>query len=815
MPFYVANRGVSEYYIHCDNLHEKEHGMASWIIIVDDDITNLKVAGQILSKNNMRVTALKSGKSLLDYVRENGAPDLILLDINMPEMDGFETLSKYRELEAEKGIAATPIVFLTADEDFANESKGFEMGVSDYIRKPFNPDVLVHRVENILSTHGQMLKFEEEATIDKLTGFLNKYSANEQIGELCRSKSGALMIIDLDSFKLVNDIYGHDMGDRVLSAFARILKDNMYFPAVFGRIGGDEFLLFAENMKEEKEVSKFSDAINRNLMSEARKMMGEDMSIPLGASIGAIFVPEQGTEYNELFRLTDRALYTIKNNGKHGYSLYMEEDAANSIPTDITLAMLTTILEERNIPQNAMWMGKEAFGNVYRYMIRYMDRYRGTAYKMLFSAKFIPNDLSESEREKIMVSLRELLQESLRNSDIMMQIGENHFFLMLPEISDYNVNRVTERVMHSWKNNEYSGLVRLEVETESTDAELHENYIEKDDEETHIVITDDNPADLDFMRSVLSSKGYDVAVMASGQELIDHLAETKPDLIMIKVDMQGLSGFDTVIKIRKQGGALRRVPIIFIAGDDPAVEKRGLELGASDFIRMPITSEKLYLRVSNVLKLFFLENHMNQEVEKKTEENEQLSIHIIKALAYAIDAKDKYTNGHSSRVAEYSKEIAARYGFNEEQQNDIYITGLLHDVGKIGIPDAIINKESKLTEEEFEIIKKHPIIGTQILETIKEMPELSSGARWHHERYDGKGYPDGLEGPDIPEIARIIAVADAYDAMTSNRSYRAAMTQNEVREEIERCSGSQFDPIFAGIMLEMMNEDADFQMREM
>ncbi|MCR5590665.1 MAG: response regulator [Lachnospiraceae bacterium] len=788
--------------------------MASWVIIVDDDITNLKVAGQILSKNNMRVTALKSGGSLLEYVRENGAPDLILLDINMPEMDGFETLSKFRELEDEKGIAATPIVFLTADEDFANESKGFEMGVSDYIRKPFNPDVLVRRVENIVSTHGQMLKFEEEATIDKLTGFLNKYSANEQISEMCRTKSGALMIIDLDSFKLVNDIYGHDMGDRVLSAFSRILKDNMYYPSVFGRIGGDEFLLFAENMKEEKDISKFSDAINRNLILEARKMMGEDMSIPLGASIGAIFVPEQGTDYNILFRLTDRALYTIKNNGKHGYSLYMEEDAANSIPTDITLAMLTTILEERNIPQNAMWMGKEAFGNVYRYMIRYMDRYRGTAYKMLFSAKFIPNDLSESEKEKIMVSLRELLQESLRNSDIMMQIGENHFFLMLPEISDYNVNRVTERVMHSWRNNEYSGLVRLEVETESTDAELHENYIEKDDGETHIVIADDNRDDLDFMKSVLKSKGYDVIATQSGQELLDYLAENRPDLMILKVDMKGMNGFETIIKIRKQGGALRKCPVMFIAGEDPAVEKRGLELGAADFLRMPISAEKLYLRVSNVLKLFFLENHMNQEVEKKTEENEKLSIHIIQALAYAIDAKDNYTNGHSSRVAEYSKEIAARYGFNEEQQNDIYITGLLHDVGKIGIPDAIINKRAKLTEEEYDVIKKHPVIGTQILETIKEMPELSSGARWHHERYDGKGYPDGFAGTDIPEVARIIAVADSYDAMTSDRSYREPLSQSEARAEIDRCSGTQFDPVFAGIMIDLIDEDKDFQMRE-
>lgn len=788
--------------------------MASWIIVVDDDVTNLKIAGQILSKNNMRVTALKSGQALLDYVRDKGAPDLILLDINMPQMDGFETLENYRKLEEELSIQSTPIVFLTADEDKTNESRGFEMGVSDYIRKPFDPDVLVRRVDNIVSTRGRMLKYETEATIDKLTGFLNKYNANEQIEKLCRQKNGTLMIVDLDSFKLVNDIYGHDMGDRVLQTFSDILKKNMMFPAVFGRIGGDEFLMFSENMKEEKEISKFSESINRDLMIEARKMMGEDMSIPLGASIGAVFVPDQGTEFNELFRLSDRALYTIKNNGKHGYSLYIEEDAENAIPTDISLAMLTTILEERNIPQNAMWMGKEAFGNVYRYMIRYMDRYRGTAYKMLFTAKFIPKELSESEKEKIMLSLRELLQESLRNSDIMMQIGDNHFFLMLPEISDYNVNRVTERVMHAWKNNEYSGLVELGVETESTDSEMHDSFSDKDEGENRIAIVNDDPKDLDFMNNTLAAKGYEVNALSSGPDLLEYLNDNKPNLILIKADMEGVSGMDTVVSIRKQGGAIRKIPVVFIANDEQAIEQRGLELGVTDFIKMPISEEKLYLRVNNILQLSLLRNHMTQEVEKKTEENEQLSMHIIKALAFAIDAKDRYTNGHSSRVAEYSREIASRCGYSEKEQNEIYIIGLLHDVGKIGVPDAIINKKDRLDAAEYEIIKKHPVIGTQILETIKEMPNLSNGARWHHERYDGKGYPDGLAGEDIPEVARIIAVADAYDAMTSHRSYRDTLPQDVVRAEMIKCRGTQFDPVFADVMVSIIDEDKDYQLRE-
>ena len=140
--------------------------------------------------------------------------------------------------------------------------------------------------------------------------------------------------------------------------------------------------------------------------------------------------------------------------------------------------------------------------------------------------------------------------------------------------------------------------------------------------------------------------------------------------------------------------------------------------------------------------------------------------------------------------------------------------GLLHDIGKIGIPDAVINKPSALTDEEYKIIKQHPVMGAKILSNITEKPELSSGARWHHEKYGGGGYPDGISGEEIPEKARIIAVADAYDAMTSNRSYRKPLPQETVYEEIKKGSGTQFDPQFAEIMLQMINEDKDYSMRE-
>ncbi len=196
------------------------------------------------------------------------------------------------------------------------------------------------------------------------------------------------------------------------------------------------------------------------------------------------------------------------------------------------------------------------------------------------------------------------------------------------------------------------------------------------------------------------------------------------------------------------------------------------------------------------------------------EKTQHLSLQMVQALANTIDAKDSYTNGHSTRVAKYSVMIAKRMGYQGADIKRIQYTALLHDIGKIGIPVEIINKPSRLTDEEYEIIKTHPVIGSRILSEITELPDISIGARFHHERYDGRGYPDHKKETEIPEIARIIGVADAYDAMTSKRSYRDVLPQSVVRGEIEKGRGSQFDPGIAEVMLEIIDEDKNYEMHE-
>ena len=212
-----------------------------------------------------------------------------------------------------------------------------------------------------------------------------------------------------------------------------------------------------------------------------------------------------------------------------------------------------------------------------------------------------------------------------------------------------------------------------------------------------------------------------------------------------------------------------------------------------------------------------VEHAKEQEREFYREEREQehdMFEQTAEALASAIDAKDPYTHGHSSRVAIYSGQIAREAGKSDEECERVYFAALLHDVGKIGVPGSIINKNGKLTDEEFAQIKQHPVLGNQILSRIQRSPYLSIGAHYHHERYDGRGYPDGLKGEDIPEIARIIGVADAYDAMTSKRSYRDPIPQDKVREELVKGMGTQFDPEFAKIMLHLIDLDIEYNMKE-
>ncbi len=491
-----------------------------------------------------------------------------------------------------------------------------------------------------------------------------------------------------------------------------------------------------------------------------------------------------------------------------------EKRERNSLPTRSNLEEIASSLEECNDTSNGMWMGREVFGNVYRHMLRYMERYHGIAFQVLFTVE-MPKDTSETMRAEIMTQFRRQLQHTLRESDMMLESGENQVFLLLPEVHESDIAHVIFRVIDEWKRTEYGPITGIDSEVRRVDLDDGKSAAHNRKGVDWVVVVDDDVTNLKMAGTILSRQHMRVTALKSGRALLDYVRDNRPDLILLDVRMPEMDGFETLRRLKQETSSGQEIPVIFLTADENAEsEMRGLELGAMDFIKKPFVPEVLTLRVRHIIELVRLQKNLADEVEIKTQENENLSLRIVQTLAEAIDAKDNYTNGHSGRVAKYTREIARRFGYSQKRQDEIYMMGLLHDVGKIGVPDAVINKPAKLTEEEYAQIKTHPVMGDRILKNIRERPKLAVGARWHHERYDGTGYPDGLSGDKIPEEARIIAVADAYDAMTSRRSYRGILPQDIVRNEIKNGKGKQFDPAFADIMLTMIEEDKDYILRE-
>jgi putative nucleotidyltransferase with HDIG domain len=328
----------------------------------------------------------------------------------------------------------------------------------------------------------------------------------------------------------------------------------------------------------------------------------------------------------------------------------------------------------------------------------------------------------------------------------------------------------------------------------------------------HLLVIDDNPEVLRLMKMLLG-EDYDIESTTSAEDGLEIMMNRIPDLVLCDVMMPGMDGY-TFCKRVKDEPLMKHTPVILVTARSGAdMLREGIEAGADDYISKPFDSTELKARIRSLLRMRKIEAdlaHANRNLKMRAgdlvERQQSLFIAMIKSLVSAIDAKDKYTQRHSLRVTELSLKIARKMGFSERELRDLELAALLHDIGKIGVPEAILNKEGKLTDEEYSLIKEHPERGERILEPIIELKQISQGVRAHHERYDGRGYPDGLKGQEIPLAARIMAVCDTYDAITSDRPYRKTSSHNYAVKEIIRCSGEQFDPEVVEIFVEVASE---------
>jgi putative nucleotidyltransferase with HDIG domain len=315
-----------------------------------------------------------------------------------------------------------------------------------------------------------------------------------------------------------------------------------------------------------------------------------------------------------------------------------------------------------------------------------------------------------------------------------------------------------------------------------------------------ILCIDDNPEVLKLMKMLLADE-FDLELLTSAEQGLAFLKAKNPDLVLCDVMMPGMDGH-AFSRAVKNDEALKHIPIILVTARTGAeMLAEGIKAGADDYISKPFDSTELKARIRSQLRMRQMESELalvNKNLKVRTfdlvEQQRSLFLSTVKSLASAIDAKDEYTRHHSTRVTEFSMKIAAKMGFSEKELSDLELAALLHDVGKIAVPESILNKPGKLTREEFELIKEHPVRGEAILSPVIELKEIARIVRSHHERYDGTGYPDRLKGREIPLSARIMTIADTYDSITSERPYRKAASHRYAVKEIIACSGTQFDP---------------------
>lgn len=428
------------------------------ILIVDDARFMQKATSAMLSPKYETVCASSGEEALALYEKER--PDMVLTDLLMPGMTGLEL----QKVLQERYRDPAPIMFMTADENEENESRGLAGGAMDYIRKPFKQELLLRRVDNIMRQVSRIAGLKTVAETDHMTGLLNKANAQKTLTELCLHATGTLMMIDLDSFKLVNDIYGHGMGDQVLIRFSEIIKNVIRASDVAGRMGGDEFIVFCKDIRDEAIIAERARQINERIYEAAKALMGEDFHIPLGASVGAVCVPDEGTDFAALYQKADKALYRVKQHGKHGYAVYRSGDAAEEDETKgvaTSIEGIRMILDERNRQKGAYALSVERFTTVYRYAVRTLENYHGSLTLALFSLRAAAGAPEEELAERF----GEKLGQTLRRSDAYAKNGKNQFIALLTDADEEKRDIVLRRVRETWAAEDAAGQLEASCET--------------------------------------------------------------------------------------------------------------------------------------------------------------------------------------------------------------------------------------------------------------------------------------------------------------------------------------------------------------
>lgn len=500
----------------------------------------------------------------------------------------------------------------------------------------------------------------------------------------------------------------------------------------------------------------------------------------------------------------------------------------------------------------------------YEERIRHMTRHAGVAMIDLDDFKLYNDTYGHNAGDMVLDTIVGVIQNTIRKTDMLIRFGGDEFLLVLPEISEDAFELKLKRIRQHVQETKIVGYTQLKlsvsiggvmsggepieetleradrlmyqakirknaVVTQRNEVQINRNELPEETERLRILIADDSESNRELLAEMLQD-GYDIVEAEDGEKAIELLHEYGKGISLVLLDllMPVMDGFD-VLAYMGTNKWLEDIPVIMISSEDSApYVKRAYELGATDYIGRPFDANVVYRRVQNTIKLYAKQRRLTTLVTNQIYEKEKNNQMMISILSQIVEFRNGESGLHVMRINMITGMLLERLAVKSDkyplawaERSMITMASSLHDIGKIGIPEEILNKPGKLTKEEFEIMKQHSAIGADMLRSLKryQNEELVKIAyeicRWHHERYDGKGYPDGLKGEEIPISAQVVSLADVYDALVSERVYKKAFSPEKALEMIRNGECGSFNPLLLECLVDIKDRvKEEYEQRE-
>lgn len=755
------------------------------VLIIGGDHTYSKLMEDSFIRRGHEVIKVPNDKDLLENISEP-VPDVFLLNVDTSDSNGCNAVHRLRSHDNTLHI---PIAMIVAPEMIWDVAKECEFDVDEFLMRTTNMSEIVARVEALLDVQQPQQQGEEnkaeDQTIKVLIGAKSESDARA-VSQSLRKDQYVVKFTD-NRKEIMRSCADHDVDVVLLDI--ELLK-------VEGR-------LICKEMK--------SNSATRNVPIV---LISDEEQLEAGVRAGEnwadefLIKPVKGPE------LVARIKNLLRGKQHMLHSASHENDS--KLPT----------INDAEVNAYSYTYFKQHIESEVKRARRFNQQFSLLTFS-IEGPKELRDQWTLKNQKELESGFADFLQKELRDVDVIGRSKEGQFVVLLPHADSNGAFYVADRLRQNLIQHCFcatgnmsgsrinmnvgiaifpldatssEGIVTAAHEALSSAKGLGQNqtfmYSSKIEPTHRILVVDDDARNLRLLETILTSCQYEVVKANTGAEALDKVYSAEPDLIILDVTMTKMDGFE-VCRILKKDSSTRLIPVILNTVLNRVEEKvRAYEAGADDYLEKQVNKLELMARIRNLLKVRELHNALDSA------EN------IIYFMADIVEAKDSYTEGHTDRVSRYASMLGKELGLSGTEIDHLKQGGVLHDIGKIGIPDAILKKPGRLTTAEFEVIRSHPALGYKICGNLKSLRNILPIIRHHHERLDGSGYPDRLKGDQIPLLARIVAICDVYDALTSNRPYRSAMSVEKalqiLRDEARRGYwDADFVELFTKLILQL------------